>query len=112
MTPERMARVCHEANRAYCAAHADFSQLPWDEAPAWQRDSAVLGVKKVLADPHVTPQQMHEYWFALKFKDGWRYGPEKNPEKKLHPCMLPYDRLPEEQRKKDELFSAVVRALM
>lgn len=40
-----IARVCHEANRGYCISMGDKSQLPWDEAPAWQRGSAVQGVK-------------------------------------------------------------------
>ncbi len=112
MTPERIARVCHEANRAYCATLGDFSQPAWDEAPAWQRDSAVAGVKALLADPKLTPEELHANWFNLKFRDGWRYGPEKDPERKLHPCMLPYHRLHEEQKAKDALFGAVVRALM
>ena len=39
-----IARVCHEANWAYCESQGDHSQAPWDEAPEWQRQSAVNGV--------------------------------------------------------------------
>jgi hypothetical protein len=35
----------------------------------------------------------------------------KNPDAKEHPCFVPYDELPAEQRTKDYLFQAVVRAL-
>ena len=40
-----VARVAHEVNRAYCAALGDVSQLQWDEAPEWQKKSAITGVK-------------------------------------------------------------------
>ena len=41
---DRIAKVCHEANRAYCEALGDHSQVPWEVAPAWQRESARMGV--------------------------------------------------------------------
>lgn len=44
MTPEQIARVVHEVNRAYCEALGDTSQPKWEDAPQWQRDSAMLGV--------------------------------------------------------------------
>ncbi len=45
MTIESIAKICHEANRAYCATIGDASQLPWEESPDWQRQSAINGVK-------------------------------------------------------------------
>jgi len=46
-----------------------------------------------------------------KLKDGWKHGPVKDPEKKEHPCLIPYDELPKEQQVKDHLFIGVVKAL-
>jgi len=111
MKPETIARVCHEANRAWCAEHGDQSQPPWDAAPEWQRTSAIAGVEHALANPDGTPRDSHESWLKHKDADGWTYGPVKDPEAKTHPCMLPYDELPPEQRAKDALFTAIVRAL-
>lgn len=111
MTPERIARVCHEANRGLCNAQGDFSQPSWEDAPAWQKDSAIAGVRFALANPKAVPEDQHLSWLAQKIKEGWTYGPEKDPAKKTHPCMLPYESLPAEQRAKDALFLAVVRAL-
>jgi hypothetical protein len=48
---------------------------------------------------------------ADKEADGWKHGPVKDPEKKEHPCMVPYGQLPAEQRAKDYLFIAVVKAM-
>lgn len=106
-----IARVCHEANRAYCATIGDLSQLPWDDAPQWQRESAIAGVEFSVAHPDAPPSASHESWLAEKERTGWRYGPVKDAEKKEHPCFVPYDELPLDQRRKDALFVAIVRAL-
>lgn len=111
MTVEQIAQVCHEANRAYCATLGDFSQDPWHLAPEWQRSSAIKGVEHALSNPNAKPSDSHESWLAEKRADGWAYGPVKDPEHKLHPCFVSYDELPPEQKAKDALFLAVVRAL-
>jgi RyR domain-containing protein len=106
---EGIARVCHEANRAYARVLGDRSHLPWEAAPAWQRESALEGVKHALRG--ATPEQLHESWLAAKAADGWVYGPTKDEGLKTHPCFLPYEELPPEQQRKDALFRAVVTAL-
>ena len=108
---EAVARICHELNRAYCDELGDHSQSAWDAAPQWQRDSAILGVKFHLANPNAGPAASHESWLAEKKRDGWKYGPVKNPEAKEHPCYVPFAELPAEQQAKDVLFTGVVRAL-
>lgn len=42
---------------------------------------------------------------------GWKYGSEKDPEKKEHPCFLPYEELTDAQKAKDAIFVAVVRVV-
>ncbi len=106
-----IARACHEVNRGYCQAIGDTSQVPWDEAPQWQKDSAINGVQMHLANPEATPEQSHESWMAEKRAAGWKYGPVKDVVKREHPCFRPYDSLPPEQRAKDFLFRATVHAL-
>lgn len=106
-----IARICHEANRAYCRAIGDNSQLPWDESPEWQRDSAVAGVQFRLDHPSGTSADQHNSWVEKKLEEGWKYGPVKDADKKEHPCMMGYEQLPAEQRAKDALFSAIVDAL-
>lgn len=108
-TIEQIAQVCHAANAAWCLVNGDDSQVNWGEAPEWQKESAVNGVFKALEG--ATPEQMHQNWCDVKTRDGWVYGETKDPEAKTHPCLVPYDQLPPEQRVKDHLFSAVVAAL-
>lgn len=106
-----IAKICHEANRAYCEALGDTSQLPWEDAPGWQRQSAVNGVKFNLENPNAPASHSHDNWLAEKLEQGWIFGPEKNPELKQHPCCVPYESLPETQKRKDHLFKAIVNAL-
>lgn len=108
----QIAQVCHEANRAYCATLGDFSQLPWDEAPAWQRASAITGVEKIASGEITKPSDSHESWSAQKIAEGWTYGPVKDPVAKTHHCLVPFDKLPPEQQVKDFLFFAVAKTLV
>lgn len=114
MNIEQIARIAHETNRAYCESIGDASQPQWENAPDWQRQSAINGVRFHL-DAHgrgeqPAPSASHDSWLAEKRADGWTYGPVKNAEKREHPCFVPYDELPVEQRLKDYLFGNVVAA--
>ena len=108
---EKIARVCHEANRAYCKTIGDHSQPSWDDAPEWQRASAIQGVGFHIENPSAGPADAHNAWLSAKLRDGWRFGHVKDAETKTHPCMVPYEDLPHEQHTKDFLFIAVVRAV-
>lgn len=43
----------------------------------------------------------HEVWAAQRLRDGWQFGHERNDEKKLHPCLIPYEELSEEEKEYD-----------
>jgi hypothetical protein len=110
-SPEDIARVCHEANRAYCRAIFDYSHKPWDDTPQNIKDSTINGVEAKLANPNVTPKESHTNWAKFKIKDGWRWGPRKSLEEKLHPNLVEYEDLPEAERLKDDLFLSIVSLL-
>lgn len=111
MKVEDIARVCHEANRAYCTALGDTSQVPWEAAPDWQVASAIEGVRFHIDNPDADPIASHTNWLLTKLEDGWKYGPVKDAEKKEHPCMVTFHQLPVEQRAKDFIFRAIVHCL-
>jgi hypothetical protein len=108
---ESIAKVAHEVNRAYCQSMGDMSQPPWEEAPEWQKTSAINGVKHHVANPDTTPEKSHEVWLAEKERTGWKYGPVKDAEKKEHPCFVPYAALTLSDKAKDYIFRAVVKQL-
>lgn len=113
---ESIAKVAHETNRVYCAMMGDLSQPAWEDAPLWQKDSAINGVifhARCFEEGLEAPASAsHDSWLEQKRREGWKYGPVKDPAKKEHPCFVPYDDLPLNQKMKDYLFSGVVKAFL
>lgn len=107
-----VAMICHESNRAYCASIGDSSQDPWQDAPEWQRESAINGVTFHCENPDAGDAASHDNWMAEKLKAGWTYGETKDAEKKTHPCLVPFEDLPAEQQFKDRLFRSLVHAMI
>lgn len=110
MKKEDIARACHEVNKAFCESQGDFSQAKWEDAPDWQKGSAMMGVELHLSGD-VGPEATHESWMKQKVSEGWVYGPVKDADKKEHPCMVAFSELPPHQQAKDHLFRGVVHAL-
>ena len=46
-------------------------------------------------------ENVHDVWAETRIKQGWTYGPERNDEKKTHPCLVPYKDLPDEEKEYD-----------
>lgn len=106
-----IAMICHSINAAYCQSLGDDSQVAWDETPETHKQSLIAGVEMHLANPQATPEQSHESWYQQKEAEGWTYGEFKDLEKNEHPCFLPYEELPLEQKAKDYLFRATVHLM-
>ena len=109
---QRIARIAHEANRAFCESMGDYSQVPWDEADDWQRASAANGVEYLISVPEASAADLHEEWRDHKRAAGWTYGPTKDASKRTHPCIVDFAELSYEQQAKDKLFIGVVKALL
>ncbi|SHL23069.1 RyR domain-containing protein [Xylanibacter ruminicola] len=46
-------------------------------------------------------KNVHEVWAEARIRQGWTYGPERNDTLMTHPCLVPYEELPEEEREYD-----------
>ena len=46
-------------------------------------------------------KNVHEVWARSRIEQGWSYGEERNDILKQHPCLIPYEELPEEEREYD-----------
>lgn len=111
MKAVEIAKVCHEANKALCESLGDLSQVAWEDAPQWQKDSAINGVLFNLSNPDAPASSSHDCWLEEKRQTGWSYGKVKDVDKKEHPCFVPYEELPIEQKAKDYLFKNIVSSL-
>lgn len=46
-------------------------------------------------------KNVHEVWAQSRISQGWTYGPERNDAMKHHPCLVPYEDLPEVEKAYD-----------
>jgi ryanodine receptor 2 len=46
-------------------------------------------------------KNVHEVWAQSRMDQGWTYGPERNDALKHHPCLVPYEDLPEVEKAYD-----------
>lgn len=106
-----VAQLCHQLNKAYCEQLGDNSQPDWDDAPNWQKESAINGVKFHLENPDAKAAASHNSWLLEKEQAGWKYGEVKDAEAKTHPCFVPFSELPEEQQIKDYLFKGIIESV-
>ena len=105
-----VAKICHEANKAYCATIGDNTQPSWEDAPEWQKESAINGVRFHCLNENTTPADSHNSWLKEKTEQGWSWGEIKDAEKKEHPCFTAYENLPKSQQIKDYIFKNIVEA--
>lgn len=43
-------------------------------------------------------RNVHEVWAQTRISQGWTYGPVRDDERKQHPCLVPYEDLPESEK--------------
>lgn len=46
-------------------------------------------------------KNVHEVWAQSRIEQGWSYGEERNDALKHHPCLVPYEDLPEVEKAYD-----------
>lgn len=46
-------------------------------------------------------ENVHDVWAATRIAQGWTYGPERNDTEKKHPCIVPYNQLPDSEKAYD-----------
>jgi len=56
-------------------------------------------------------ENVHDVWAKKRQEDGWTYGPTRNDDVKQHPCLVPFDALPESEKVYDRIMvEEVIRA--
>jgi hypothetical protein len=85
---------------------------PWKELPKETQDSMIVGVKAVMANPNITPEDNHNSWLTTRGAQGWQYGDSKNVDLKRSPDMVSWNELKPYSRTKNILFLAVVKAAL
>lgn len=50
-------------------------------------------------------KNVHEVWAKNRLEQGWTYGSERSDSLKHHPCLVPYEDLPEIEKDYDRATS-------
>lgn len=46
-------------------------------------------------------KNVHEVWAESRIKEGWSYGSSRDDKEKTHPCLVPYEELPDKEKAYD-----------
>ena len=104
-TPQQVniiARAVHEQMRAWCELNGQVGS-PWEQATSHDHDSSREAVRSYFKDGPKSGPEEHERWMAAKEADGWKFGPRKDAKAKTHPDMVPWEKLSEFNKIKDEV---------
>lgn len=77
----------NKASEVYVPHPVDLSKI---ELPA-----SLAGLTEQIAE------NVHEVWAKSRLEQGWTYGEKRDDVKKTHPCLVPYDQLPETEKDYD-----------
>lgn len=50
-------------------------------------------------------ENIHEVWSMRKIDEGWCWGAEKDADEWLHPCLVPFARLPPAEKRYDIMLA-------
>jgi hypothetical protein len=76
----------------------------WCDLTDEQKQNAVNAVKEIYCNPPKTAEELHELWMEPYIKDNWKKG-DFSVKDKLHPCLVPFEDLPDSEKLKDEIWS-------
>jgi hypothetical protein len=107
----QIARVCHEAVRAYARAMGDFSYDPWDLAAKWRHAVTLNAVTYAIVHDHPGPEAVHGNWVRFMEEQGWSFGVARDDGRKKHYLMRAYEVLPTHHQAKFHIFCAIVHAM-
>ena len=57
--------------------------------------------KELLELADAISKNVHEVWAKSRMDEGWTYGEVRDDARKHHPCLVPYEELPESEKDYD-----------
>jgi len=70
----------------------------------WDVENLIFGEDGANDEVTLMARMEHEHWCQEKTAEGWKYGSEKDPDKKTNPSILPWEELPGTEKEKNRKF--------
>lgn len=69
---------------------------------------------EILELTELLAKNAHDIWANQRFSEGWVYGPKRDDLRNQHPCLVPYEELPESEKEYDrnaalETLKAIIK---
>lgn len=108
LTERRAIFVYDGARLAAIAANAPIIPEPWAERDdAFRKQFLEVIERQSGSSRSESPEELHGSWVQAYVDMGWKYGPDRDIEKKTHPDMVPYSKLGQLEKDKDAVFVAL-----
>lgn len=72
-------------------------------------ESLINGTRFALDNPGVSAEDNHNNWVKCKQEQGYVYGKELSVGNKIHPSLIPFDKLPKVEQDKDVMDLLMVK---
>lgn len=72
----------------------DYTPMPLDISDVELSEDLLILTERLA-------KNIHEVWAKSRMDQGWTYGPTRDDVRKKHPCLIPYEELPEEEKDYD-----------
>ena len=63
--------------------------------------SGVILSEDILSLRELLAKNAHDVWALERMAQGWTWGENRNDANKQHPCLVPYENLPESEKEYD-----------
>lgn len=106
---ERRAEFVYNAARlAAIASNAPIVPKIWDDREDSFKQQFLEVIERQCSEQRShSPEELHGGWMQSYINMGWKYGKKYNPEKKIHPDLVPYNKLRKLEQDKHSLFIAL-----
>jgi hypothetical protein len=103
---ERRAWFVYEAARLEnIAAGRPINPEPWEQRDEAFRRNMIRAVTRQCGPKALrSPRALHDAWVKAYRRMGWQYGPVRDPSRKWHPDMVPFNKLHKKEQEKDRVY--------
>lgn len=106
-----LAYIAYDAIRRFVLVFADEDFPEWVDLDDDPQQFFLQMVREYLEDTARSAKQMHEAWMDRRQIEGWRYAAQVDLAGRLHPRMVPFDKLSERDQFQTRLMVNAIVSL-